>query len=47
MWKTKVCELLGIKYPILEGGMAIAGNPELAAAVSDAAYRTGVARKER
>lgn len=36
MWKTKVCELLGIKYPILEGGMAIAGNPELAAAVSDA-----------
>jgi enoyl-[acyl-carrier protein] reductase II len=36
MWKTKVCEILGIEYPILEGGMAIAGNPELAAAVSNA-----------
>ncbi|MFC1990424.1 NAD(P)H-dependent flavin oxidoreductase [Chloroflexota bacterium] len=36
MWKTRVCDLLGIKYPILEGGMARAGNAELAAAVSNA-----------
>ena len=36
MWKTRVTEILGIEYPILEGGMAIAGNGELAAAVSNA-----------
>ena len=36
MWKTRVTEILGIDYPILEGGMAIAGNGELAAAVSNA-----------
>ena len=29
MWKTRVTEILGIDYPILEGGMAIAGNGEL------------------
>lgn len=32
----RLCELLGIKYPILLGGMAWAGTPELAAAVSNA-----------
>lgn len=36
MWKTRVCELLGIEYPIVEGGMTMAGNGELAAAVSNA-----------
>jgi len=36
MWKTKICEMLDIEYPILEGGMAIPGNGELAAAVSNA-----------
>ena len=36
MWKTRVCDILGIEYPILEGGMTIAGNAELAAAVSEA-----------
>ena len=36
MWKTRVCDVLGIEYPILEGGMSMAGNPELAAAVSNA-----------
>ncbi len=35
MWKTRVTDILGIEYPILEGGMAIAGNGELAAAVSN------------
>ena len=35
MIKTRVTELLGIDHPILEGGMAIAGNGELAAAVSN------------
>jgi len=36
MWRTRVCDLLGIEYPILEGGMTMAGNAELAAAVSNA-----------
>lgn len=36
MWRTRVCEILGIRYPIVEGGMTIAGNGELAAAVSNA-----------
>jgi len=36
MWKTRVCEILGIEYPIIEGGMTMAGNGELAAAVSNA-----------
>ncbi len=35
MWKTRVTEILGIEYPIIEGGMSIAGNGELAAAVSN------------
>ena len=35
MIKTRVTELLGIETPIIEGGMAIAGNGELAAAVSN------------
>ena len=36
MWKTRVTELLGIQYPIIEGGMSMASNGELAAAVSNA-----------
>ncbi len=36
MWKTRICDLLGIEYPILEGGMTMIGNAELAAAVSNA-----------
>lgn len=36
MWNSKVCEILGIEIPILEGGMSMAGNAELAAAVSEA-----------
>jgi enoyl-[acyl-carrier protein] reductase II len=34
--KTRLTGLLGIRYPILLGGMAWIGNPELAAAVTDA-----------
>ncbi|PHJ14546.1 2-nitropropane dioxygenase [Fervidobacterium sp. SC_NGM5_G05] len=34
--KNIVCELLGIKYPIIMGGMSWAGTPKLAAAVSNA-----------
>ena len=34
--KTRVTELLGIEYPILQGGMAWLGTWELAAAVSEA-----------
>ncbi len=36
MFKTRVTELFGIQYPILQGGMARASNPELVAAVSNA-----------
>lgn len=33
---NKICEMLGITYPIIQGGMAWASTPELAAAVSNA-----------
>ena len=36
MMQTKLCELLGIQYPIIMGGMAWAGDHKLAAAVSKA-----------
>jgi NAD(P)H-dependent flavin oxidoreductase YrpB (nitropropane dioxygenase family) len=36
MKKTKVCDLLGIQYPILQGGMLWLANAALAAAVSNA-----------
>ncbi len=36
MWTTKLTELLGIEYPILQGGMAWVATHELAAAVSNA-----------
>jgi enoyl-[acyl-carrier protein] reductase II len=36
MFKTEVCELLGIEYPILLGGMIWVGRSELVAAVSEA-----------
>lgn len=36
MFKTRVCELLNIEYPILQGGMAWVATAELAAAVSNA-----------
>jgi len=34
--KFKLCELLGIEYPILQGGMAWLGTAELVSAVSEA-----------
>jgi enoyl-[acyl-carrier protein] reductase II len=34
--RTALCDVLDIKYPIVEGGMAWVGTAELAAAVSDA-----------
>src|SRR5271167_2791884 len=34
--KTRVTELLGIRYPIIQGGMMWVGRAELAAAVSNA-----------
>jgi NADH:quinone reductase (non-electrogenic) len=34
--KTKITELLGIRYPIIQGGMQWVGTAELAAAVSNA-----------
>ncbi len=34
--KTRLCELLGIEYPIIQGGMAWVATSELAAAVSEA-----------
>ena len=36
MFKTEICELLGIEYPIIQGGMAWVATAELAAAVSNA-----------
>jgi len=36
MIRTEVCELLNIKYPIFQGGMAWAGTGKLAGAVSQA-----------
>lgn len=36
MRKTRICELLGIEYPIIQGGMTWIANAELAAAVSEA-----------
>jgi len=36
MIKSPICDMLGIKYPIFQGGMAWASNYELAAAVSNA-----------
>jgi len=36
LFKSKLCQLLNIKYPILQGGMAWVATAELAAAVSNA-----------
>ena len=36
MLRNKLCQLLGIEYPILQGGMAWVATAELAAAVSNA-----------
>ena len=34
--KTRITEMLGIRYPIIQGGMAWVSTAELAAAVSEA-----------
>jgi enoyl-[acyl-carrier protein] reductase II len=36
MLRTRLCEILGIEYPLLQGGMAWIADAELAAAVSNA-----------
>src|SRR5438876_10477204 len=36
MLRTRICELLGIRHPIVLGGMGTATNPELVAAVTNA-----------
>jgi enoyl-[acyl-carrier protein] reductase II len=36
MKKNRICDLLGIQYPIIQGGMLWLATPELAAAVSEA-----------
>ena len=36
MLRTAICDLLGIKYPIIQGGMAHLGTAELVSAVSNA-----------
>lgn len=36
MFRTRITEMLGIKYPIFQGGMAWVANADLAAAVSNA-----------
>ena len=36
MVKSRICEILGIRYPVFQGGMAWVADASLAAAVSDA-----------
>jgi enoyl-[acyl-carrier protein] reductase II len=36
MFKAKLCDMIGIKYPIIQGGMAWVADSSLAAAVSNA-----------
>src|SRR5512136_1683641 len=36
MFETEITRMLGIKYPIIQGGMAFLARAELAAAVSNA-----------
>ena len=36
MLKTEICDVLGIRYPIIQGGMAWVSDANLAAAVSEA-----------
>ena len=36
MIHTPICDLLGIRYPVLQGGMAWIADAQLAAAVSNA-----------
>ena len=36
MLRTAICDLFGIKYPIIQGGMAHIGTAELVSAVSNA-----------
>ena len=35
MIKSEICEMLGIKYPVFQGGRAWIADGKLAAAVSD------------
>ena len=35
MIKSKICEILGIQYPVFQGGMAWIADGKLAAAVSE------------
>ena len=36
MIKSRLCDILGIRYPIIQGGMAWIADASLAAAVSNA-----------
>ena len=36
MLRTRLCDLLSIEYPIIQGGLAYLANAELCAAVSEA-----------
>ena len=36
MLRTPLCELLGIRVPLIQAGMSVYTSPELAAAVSTA-----------
>ena len=36
MYKTRLTELFGIEYPIIQGGMMYVATADLSAAVSDA-----------
>lgn len=47
MLKTRITELLGIRYPVFQGGMAWVADAKLAAAVSNAGGLGSSARRRR
>jgi len=45
--KTRITEMLGIEYPIIQGGMAWVAEHHLAAAVSEAGLASSAAQTRR
>lgn len=47
MIKSEICQLLGIKYPVFQGGMAWVADGRLASAVSDGGGLGIIAGRQR
>ena len=45
MMKSRICEMLGIQYPVIQGGMAWVADASLAAAVSSEDIDAGMGIK--